>query len=283
MPEAIQRDARDAVKHAIRRINVLFTVGAYTVLAPFGYSIFAVLCFLWRKDVVRRARRLQRVTAGAYRFMHVWLSMTRITQFDHRQRPAGLPSGPCVVIANHPTLMDITSITAVVGAGSTVVKPALYRRRMLHHLLLGAGHVEGPGNDPISAGRVVDEMVERLGRGIPVIVFPEGTRSPPGQLLRFGRLAFEIACRANVPLVSMTITCEPVYLSKEVTLFRPPHPTPQLRLAVLAVDEPASVGHSSRLLRQRVEEVYRRWFGNLVPSVRAPYDRHAEEPECQIS
>ncbi|MFO1076610.1 MAG: lysophospholipid acyltransferase family protein [Planctomycetota bacterium] len=264
MAEAKKHGASGVLKHAIRRCNVVITMGLYFAVAPFGYLIFAGLCWLWRGDAVRRAKRLQGVTARAYRFMHAWLSAMRITRFDPRAQALALPQGPCVVVANHPTLMDITSITAVLGGGSTVVKPALWHRRMLHPLLVGAGHVEGPGSDPISIGRVVDDMVERLRAGMNVIVFPEGTRSLPGQLHRFGRLAFEIACRADVPMVSLVVTCVPVYVSKEVTLFRPPHPTPVLRLGLLATDAPKDVGHDSKALRERVESRYRDWLAELA-------------------
>lgn len=264
MPEVIQHGARTVPMRVIRYCNVVITVGLYTVVAPFGYLIFAALCWLWRGDEVRRAGRLQRVTARAYRIMHAWLSVMRIARFDPGSQQLSLPAGPCVVIANHPTLMDITAITAVLGGGTTVVKPALWHRRMLHPLLVGAGHVEGPGSDPISIGRVVDDMVERLRRGNRVIVFPEGTRSPPGGLHRFGRLPFEIACRADVPIVSLVVTCEPVYLSKEVPLFRPAHPTPQLRIGVLAEDAPKDVGRDSKTLRERVEARYPRWHAERV-------------------
>lgn len=283
MPRSIQHGARAAVEHTLRRIAVVFTVWTYTVMTPIGWLIFSVLCWLWRGDPVRRARRLQRVTVGAYRFMHDWLRFCHITRFDHRHRLQGLPEGPCVVVANHPTLMDITSVTALVGGGCTIVKPALFRRRLLHRLLVGAGHVEGPGADPISAGRVIDAMVERLGQGMRAIIFPEGTRSPPGELLRFGRIAFEIACRANVPLVSLTIRCEPIYLSKQVTVFRPPQPMPELRLGLLAIDHPTGSEHCSRTLRELVERRYRDWLGELAPSGPDPYDPPAEAPECQIS
>ena len=283
MPDGNQHRVRDAILQGIRRINVWFTLLAYTVLAPFGCVCFALLCILWRRDSAALARRLQRVQVFAYRFMHDWLRLTTIARFNHRQALEGMPPGSCVVIANHPTLMDITAITAVLGGGCTIVKPAMFRRRLLHRLLVGAGHIEGPGSDLISIGRAVDEAVGRLWSGFSVIVFPEGTRSPAGELLPFGRTPFEIACRAGVPLVSLTVECNPAYLSKEVPLLRPPHPTPVLRLNVLAVDDPGAVGNDSRRLCRKAEARYRSWFRACSVARRPAYDAKRKERRCQIS
>lgn len=268
-----------------RRVAAVITVGIYMINAPFGYVILAGLSFLWRRDSTLRARRLQRVSAAAFRLMHDWLRWFRITDFNHRGALAGLPDEPCVIVANHPTLMDITSISAVRGGGCTIAKPAMHRRRMLHPLMVGAGHIEGPGPDPMSARRVVDHAVERLQAGFSVIVFPEGTRSPRGELLPFGRIAFEIACRAGVPLASVGITCDPVYLSKDVHVLAPPHPTAKLRLGLLAVDDPAEVGGDSRALLERVEGRFAAWFAErrLATQAEGPYIPRGKDAECPIS
>jgi hypothetical protein len=79
-------------------------------------------------------------------------------------------------------------------------------------------------------------------------------------LHRFGRAAFEIACRARVPVVSVAIRCEPIWLSKEVTLFHPPHELPRLQLLNLATDDPARVDYDSRRLRMTVERRFQSWF-----------------------
>jgi 1-acyl-sn-glycerol-3-phosphate acyltransferase len=236
-----------------------FTVGAYTLAAPFGCVAVTVLGRLWRGDPLRRAQRLQRLTCAAYGFMHDWLRLVRICDFDHRGALAGLPGGAFVVVANHPTLMDITSISAALGRGFTVVKGELYRRQLVRPFLEGAGHVAAADADPLSAQRVVDEAVARLADGHPLIVFPEGTRSHRDRLRPFGRTAFEVACRAAVPVVSVTVECEPVYLSKEVVVLRPPDPTARLRLAVLAIDHPRELDFDSRALRDRIEGRYRDW------------------------
>jgi 1-acyl-sn-glycerol-3-phosphate acyltransferase len=98
-----------------------------------------------------------------------------------------------------------------------------------------------------------------------MLIFPEGTRSLGGELLPFGRAAFEMACRARVPVLSLTITCEPAWLSKEQPLFDPPKQTPQLRLATLAIDDPARVDYDSRQLCRLIEDRYQQWSRGLRP------------------
>jgi 1-acyl-sn-glycerol-3-phosphate acyltransferase len=170
-----------------------------------------------------------------------------------------------VVIANHPTLLDPTALMAVLVEACTLVKPAVYRRQLVGPLLAGAMHFEGPSLDPTSIAHVLDNAVERLRAGMHLFVFPEGTRSPEGKLGEFGRVAFEIACRAEVPVVSLALSCRPCYLSRETPLYRPPARLPRLRIETLALDLPGSFNADSRALRERVEARYRRWLADGMP------------------
>jgi len=268
------RVSQDILRLA-RKGRIVFTVSSYTVLAPLGYLLFALSHALWRGDELLQMRRMQALTAAAYRFMHRWLHLARITRFDVATQLEHLPEGACVVVANHPTLMDVTSIIGLLNGACTVAKPGLYQRWLLRGVLQGSGVIEGAGSNPMGAGRVMDEAVERLGQGFSMVVFPEGTRSPRGKMLPFGRAAFEMACRAKVPVVSVTITCEPVWLSKEQPLFDPPFQTPRLTLATLAIDDPARVDYDSRRLCQVVEGRYEQWFLGQSPedpSAVAPKD-----------
>jgi 1-acyl-sn-glycerol-3-phosphate acyltransferase len=257
-----------ALRRALRTAAVVVSVAGYSLLAPVGYVTFAGLCWWWKKKPLVCARRLQRCMGWGFRFMHDWLRWVRVADFNHRGALPGLPEGPCIVIANHPTQMDVTAIGACLGGACTIVKSTVYRRRLVRPMLEGAGLLEGPGTDPISVGRVIDDGVQRIRDGMRIFVFPEGSRSPPGRLRPFGRLAFEIACRAGVPLVSVGIRCEPVYLSREVPLFRPPGRLPVLRLSLLAIDDPGAFGNDSRVLREVAEGRFRGFVG-IGPGVAA--------------
>lgn len=254
---------------ALRAVRAAFTVAAYTLLAPSGYVPFAIVCACWQGDALTKARFLQRCSVRGFRFMHWWLRFFRVIAFDWRRVRLTLPPGPCVVIANHPTQLDPTAVMATLGGGCTIVKRSVYRRRLVRPMLAGALHFEGPTLDPLSVSHVIDNAVQRLRSGLHLFVFPEGTRSPEGRLHPFGRLAFEIAARARVPLVSLALRCEPCYLSRETPLLRPPARLPRLSMQVLAIDFP-DAGADSRLLKRRAEARYRRWLADGMPAPAAP-------------
>jgi 1-acyl-sn-glycerol-3-phosphate acyltransferase len=249
---------------AWRFIGVFVVVTSYFGAAPFGYAAFALLRLVPTRDPDRRARRLQGILTRAFGFMHAVLRLLGIVDFDPRTLEGEIPEGPCVLVANHPTLMDVSAIIATVGNLSSAVKPLLFRSFWAHALLAQAAQFEGASSDPRSLERVLDDAVDRLARGYRVLIFPEGTRSPAQGLHRFGRTAFEIAVRADVPVVPIVVECTPRWLSKDQSVFDPPTDTPRLRLRALPAVHPASLRSCSRSLRDVVAEAIREQLDRSV-------------------
>lgn len=248
------------MKKAWRLVRLLIIVLAYALAAPFGYGAFALLRLLPTKSPTRRARRLHAVLRFAFTVLHDWMRVWRLLDFDPRRNAGQLPEGPAVLVANHPGMSDVTSTIATFRDVTTAVKPSLYRRLWLRPLLEGARFFES-AVDPLETGLVVDAGVARIREGFHVLMFPEGTRSPDAGLHRFGRAAFEIAVRANVPVVPVVITCNPVWLSKTRGVFSPPDRTPRLTITALAPVFPQDYGFSSRRLRDVVEADVRSRLG----------------------
>ncbi|MFW6051012.1 MAG: lysophospholipid acyltransferase family protein [Myxococcota bacterium] len=254
------------LRRAWRLLRVFTVLALYFSAAPFGYAAFALLRALPSRDRDARARKLQRVLQRAFTLMHDCIRAFRLIDFDPRRVEGELPEGPCVVVANHPSLIDVTSIMATVGGAATAVKPSIFRRWWLRPLLEDAGQFEGNGASPLSIARLVDASVDRLGRGFRVLLFPEGTRSPEGGLHRFGRAPFEVACQANVPVVPIVVTLEPRWLTKERGILRPPDGVSRQRLTVLKPIHPADYGRCSRTLRDVVDARIRERLGLVVPA-----------------
>ena len=253
----------------LRAIRVVISLLLYVVVAPSGLLPYALFRLFFRGTEEQRARILQRTSARGMRILHWWLRAFRVIHFDWRNARLRLPDGPCVIVSNHPTQLDPTVMMAVLGEACTIVKPSVYNRIFVHHLLAGAWHFEGPSPEPMLVGQVVENALQRIRCGMHLFVFPEAKRSPQGQLREFGRIAFEIACRANVPLVSVAIRCEPCYLSRETPMFRPPARLPRIFVEQLAVDLPDEVDRDSRVLKQRAEARYRDWVAEGMPPIPA--------------
>jgi 1-acyl-sn-glycerol-3-phosphate acyltransferase len=240
---------------ALRLLRVSFVLSSYFILlAPIGYAGFAIWAMIPMRDARWKARKLQWVMSTAFGTMHKILRWMRILHFDPREVDGEFPTEPCVLVANHPTLVDISSLLATQSNLVFPVKSSMFRTFWARPLLEAADHFEASASDPFSVGKVVDKGVERLQQGYRVLIFPEGTRSPLGDLHPFGRTAFEIAVRQNVPVVPVVITCKPHWLSRERSFFNPPSEVPRLRIRVLDPIFPEAEGSSSRALRDTVSE-----------------------------
>ena len=75
--------------------------------------------------------------------------------------------------------------------------------------------------NPTAAKRSVDNLMASLAKGISVIVYPEGTRSPDGELLRFKKGAFFLAADAGVPVIPMHVHGTRTVLAKGKFLLTP--------------------------------------------------------------
>lgn len=254
----------------IRGARAALSIFLYALIAPWGYALFAVLVFLPSRHPLKRRDRLQACMRLGFRTLHRWMAVCRIAEVSlPPEGERSLPE-PCVVIANHPTHLDITAILSWVPRCCTLVKPSIYRRWWLKPLMEGSGQIEGAGAHPLEGARLVERAADRLRAGQSVVVFPEGTRTEPGRRMPFHRLGFEIACRTGVPVVPLRIRCEPRYLSKGRPTLVPPSPMPKLSVEILDPLRPEVFGGDSRRLREHARSLY---FSGATRAARIDSDR----------
>lgn len=250
---------------AWRLFGVTLVLSTYFLTAPIGYGIFALWGALPTRNPSRRARSIQLIMMTAFRSMHAVLRWMRILDFDPRQVEGEIPKTPCVLVANHPTLTDISALLATERHLVFPVKPALFESFWARPVLANGDHFAGAGPDAFTSAKVIDDAVDRIERGYRVIIFPEGTRSPEKGLHPFGRTAFEVAVRANVPVIPIVITCRPRWLARNHGFFAKVDSNPKLRLRALPAVFPADAGSSSRTLRDIVFEQITAELGHANP------------------
>lgn len=177
-----------------------------------------------------RERRAQRLLNRAF-CLFTWfmeaLGLIRVTRVSTERLTAARPT---LVVANHPTLIDVVLLIACMPQADCVVKRGAWRNPFLLGAVAGAGYI--PNDD---GQALIDACASRLRAGRLVLLFPEGTRSPKGGLRPFHRGAAHVALDSGADVVPVVITCDPPTLMKGQRWYHVPDRTAHL---VLAVGEP---------------------------------------------
>lgn len=244
--------------------------GAAVILAALSFAQFfsagLVLSFVVvpvsRLFLWRRARHRTFVTNLLQRIFPFFLYWMRLAGLIHHARFPAPPSvlaerRACLVVANHPSLIDTIFPLAFVPGLTCVVKAAWYKSPLLGLLVRATHYVPGPGmpGDEQAMAPALDRMVQTLRDGHPLLVFPEGTRSPRGAVGRFRRGAFEAAVRAGVPIVPLRISVHPPVLGKGQPLTDYPAEGAQYAFEWLSPIQPAE-RESARALMARAQGAF---------------------------
>lgn len=217
----------------LKRINYLwrlfgtglsfFMFGAGGVLA-WGV-LFPLLAPLLGRGVQkkRRARLLMHYVFKSYMWFMRVIGILRYTVQDAER----LSSPGCVVIANHPCLLDIVFLISQIPNATCIVKPALIKNPFMRIPIRAMGYIYA--EDPED---LLDHCEAELHEGSSLIIFPEGTRTTPGQPLKFQRGAAAIALQADAKILPITMRCHPTTLTKHEKWYQIPEKRFTLTLIV---------------------------------------------------
>jgi 1-acyl-sn-glycerol-3-phosphate acyltransferase len=117
------------------------------------------------------------------------------------------PHGSYVFVSNHLSYMDSPVILANIPVQFRfLAKRGLFQIPFLGTHLTRAGHIPVPREDARAAVKTMSTAAQVIReRGVSLLIFPEGGRSPAGDLQEFKEGAAYIAIRAGVPLVPIAL------------------------------------------------------------------------------
>lgn len=148
-----------------------------------------------------------RKVAGRWvRLMAVAIAKTSpFWQFEiHGDKPRK-PTRPTVVVSNHVSNADPFLISFLPWEMKWMVKKSLTRIPIVGWLMWIAGDVPVKRGDAASAREALDLCRKWIARGVPVMMFPEGTRSKTGELLPFKDGAFKLAIEAGADVLPIAV------------------------------------------------------------------------------
>jgi 1-acyl-sn-glycerol-3-phosphate acyltransferase len=173
-----------------------------------------------------------------------------------------------LIVANHPTLLDVVFLVSELPQADCVVKQAVMVNPFMRSAAVFSGYF---ANDPGDA--LVEACAGRLAEDRTLLLFPEGTRTDDGQLGQFRRGAAHVALRSGKPLRPVVIHCYPPSLMRGQRWYQVADRKLRIVLecceAVAPEDIPAGSGSGSgrgaaaRRLSSRLRDFYAKRLQNL--------------------
>lgn len=237
--------------HAWRVLGTALSFAAFGL----GGVLLGLLVFPLLRLAVRDGARLGRLARRLVQASfagHVWL-MRRLGVMSweihgaERLRRPGL-----LVLANHPTLIDVVCLIGMIEEADCVVKSRLATNPFTRGPLRAAGYVF---ND--NGAGLIQDCIDSVRAGKNLVIFPEGTRTPRGEVLGpLQRGAANIAIRGALDVTPVLIRCTPPTLGKGEKWYRVPSRRFHMRIEVLP-DIPVApflAGSAEALAARRLTE-----------------------------
>jgi 1-acyl-sn-glycerol-3-phosphate acyltransferase len=187
--------------------------------------VFPVAGLLTPKVV--RAGRYQSLVQLAFRAFLAMLRILRIIELEIDDPAALRNSKGAIVVANHPTLIDVVLLSALIPRAQCIVKRELWDSPFLGRLMRGCDYIPGD----LESEAMVAACRTALADGRSLIIFPEGTRSRPGVPLQFRRGFAHIATLLEADIQLVTISCHPPTLAKHEPWWSIPPQRPRFRVS----------------------------------------------------
>jgi 1-acyl-sn-glycerol-3-phosphate acyltransferase len=190
----------------------VFGIGSFLL----GIIIMPLIVHLVRNPA-RRVRWSRLLVSSAMRFFLFFMRTVGVLQYEISGVENVIPGRNYLVIANHPSLIDVVFLLAMFPRADCVIKQELRENFWTKHLMKGVGYISN--RDP---AEWLTGCVARLHDGSSLILFPEGTRSVPAAPLNFKAGAAAVAVRARVDCLPVVISCTPTTLTKAERWYQVP-------------------------------------------------------------
>jgi len=200
---------------------VLFGLGGLLL----GLLVFPLMLMLPGGPGRRRARTRAAVQRSFRLFVAVMSGLRGLRYEFHGAERLGRPGQ--LIIANHPTLIDVVFIVAFTPAPACVVKAALFANPFTRHVVRAAGYIRNAPTD-----EMIERAIEALRSGDTLVMFPEGTRTRQGQPMVFHRGAASVAVRGAAVLTPVYIGVDQPLLNKTLPWYRVPPRVPCFSIRV---------------------------------------------------
>jgi 1-acyl-sn-glycerol-3-phosphate acyltransferase len=182
----------------------LYQVYAWLLFIPLGLLLTLIagwltmlVAIIWSPEIAGR-----HIAANWGRLL-CWLTPVQVTVEGGESLDR---TKTYVVVCNHQSEYDIFVVYGWLKLDlKWVLKMELRKMPGLGIGCEKAGHIFVDRRNPEQARKAVNDALEKVGNGVGVLFFAEGTRSRDGKLMPFKKGAFRVATSQNLPVLPVTI------------------------------------------------------------------------------
>ncbi|WP_286976089.1 lysophospholipid acyltransferase family protein [Pseudomonas sp.] len=193
--------------------------------------VFPILNLLPGDAVSRRTRARRVINKSFSAFVQIMYRLGVLTYSVEGAEHLGKPGQ--LIIANHPSLIDVVVLISLIRNSNCVVKQSLWNNPCMRSPIRAAQYISNSGSV-----EMLDEAAAALQGGQCLIIFPEGTRTTPGKPPEFHRGAAAIAIRGAHCVTPVTIHVTPTTLAKAEPWYSIPARRVHIQLRVGADIDP---------------------------------------------
>jgi 1-acyl-sn-glycerol-3-phosphate acyltransferase len=251
-----------AVK-AVKKASPVIGLWAY---AEFGALLIAFLPIMaiskWRHrgDPTQRipGRWIRRLGRVASRLSMLW-------KFEiEGERPPDIDTKAYVVVANHESQADPFLLSFLPWDMRWVAKESLFKQPLSGWAMRLSGDIPLRRGEGDSVRTCLQECEHAIHGGISIMMFPEGTRSPGGELLPFKDGAFDLAIRTGVPILPIALAGTRAMRPKHSRWFGKAHACAKILAPIATIGMTAAdIGSLRARARAAIE--------SALPDLRARY------------
>ena len=187
--------------------------------------IIVPLLYCLPGDESIRARRTRR---SIHLIFRLYIETMRfLGVLTYRIEGAEKLRGARLILANHPSLLDVVFLISMVPNANCVIKGKLQRNFSMRWAVKAAGYIMNE-----EAGDVIDAARRVIDDGQTLIIFPEGTRTTPSERIQFKRGAANVAIRTGSDITPVLIYCTPTTLTRNESWYQVPDRRMHFRILV---------------------------------------------------
>ena len=257
-----------------QQLNYAWRMGATGLsFASFGVggvvigAVIAPLVKLSTRDKELQQQRAQQVIRHSFDGFTQMMVKLGIMSIEVEGQEKLVQSKGELVIANHPTLIDVVMLIGLMSRANCVVKQSLWSNPFTKGPVQSAGYILNAGSE-----QFIQDCVYKLSQpdAASLLIFPEGTRTEKGeQLNTFQRGAANIALRAGVPIRPVLIRCTPSTLTKNEKWYHIPSRPFHIKITVLdaiqitdLLTDEAIGPKQVRQLNHQLQQIFNRELAN---------------------